>query len=147
MESFSSSPQPIDDSDEVSHDQVFSNSSDVKAFENKQSVPDKINDDETQGAPEPCFPKGEICPTDLLPNDEATQWSLANPTGVGNVKDQNFLHPGWHIGINTVGQSLRNANLQVRAEPPNPTTKVGPWQQSTIEPDLQRKPLEIQNEC
>ena len=33
--------------------------------------------------------------------------------------------------------------MQVRSEPPNPQVKVSPWQQSTIEPDMGRKPLEI----
>ena len=47
------------------------------------------------------------------------------------------------VGINTVGQSLRNANRQLRSEPPNPQVKVSPWLQSTIEPDSNRKPLEI----
>jgi hypothetical protein len=44
--------------------------------------------------------------------------------------------------VNTIGQSLRNANYQLRADVPNPQVQVGPWQQSTIEPDLQRRPLE-----
>ena len=41
------------------------------------------------------------------------------------------------------GQSLRNANRQLRSEPANPQVKVSPWLQSTIEPDTDRKPLEI----
>ena len=45
--------------------------------------------------------------------------------------------------IDTVGQSLRNANLQIRSEPPNPQLNVGPWNQSTIESDFLRPPLEI----
>jgi hypothetical protein len=59
--------------------------------------------------------------------------------------DKNFLEAGYHVGINTVGQSNRNANLQLRSEPPNPQMSVSPWMQSTIEPDLARKPLEIGN--
>jgi|TARA_B100000902_G_C27296343_1_gene910166 hypothetical protein len=45
------------------------------------------------------------------------------------------------FAINISGQSLRNANMQLRSEPPNPIKKVGPWMQSTIEPDLYRKQL------
>jgi len=48
-------------------------------------------------------------------------------------------------GVNTVGQSLQNANRQLRSEPPNPQVKVSPWLQSTIEPDTDRKSLEIGN--
>ena len=83
---------------------------------------------------------------DLPPSDQATAWSHANPVGKGALEDQNFLSAGYHVGINTVGQSLRNANMQIRSEPPNPVKKVGPWMQSTIEPDLNRKPLEISQE-
>jgi hypothetical protein len=38
---------------------------------------------------------------------------------------------------------LRNPNLQLRSEPPNPQLKVSPWNQTTIESDLNRRPLEI----
>ena len=55
----------------------------------------------------------------------------------------NFLTAGYHVGINTVGQTLRNANRGLRSDPPNPQVKVSPWLQTTIEPDSNRKPLEI----
>jgi hypothetical protein len=66
-----------------------------------------------------------------------------NPAGQGDVKDQNYLTAGYHVGVNTVGQTLRNANLQLRSEPPNPQVPVSPWNISTIEPDINRVPLEI----
>ena len=105
----------------------------------------KMENDPIKGnlTPNNCFPKDSLNPEDLLPGNQATAWSKANPSGDGKLSDQNFLHAGFHVGINTVGQSLRNANLQLRSEPPNPTQKVGPWMQSTIEPDLNRKALEI----
>ena len=59
------------------------------------------------------------------------------------MQNSEFLNAGHHIGIDTVGQSLRNANLQLRSEPPNPQESVGPWLNSTIEPDLMRVPLEL----
>ena len=65
------------------------------------------------------------------------------PNGQGNLGDQNFLNAGHHVGINTVGQSLRNANLQLRSEPANPQLKVSPWLQTTIEPDINRRAMEI----
>jgi len=85
----------------------------------------------------------QLTATDLLPNDNSSQWAQIYPTGEGSLKDRNFLQAGYHIGINTVGQTLRNANLQLRSEPPAPQVKVSPWLQSTIEPDLGRKPFEI----
>jgi len=59
------------------------------------------------------------------------------------MQNVNLLKAGYHTGIDTVGNTLRNANLQVRSEPPNPTTKVSIWNTSTIEPDLMRVPLQI----
>ena len=90
-----------------------------------------------------CFPKEQLTPNELLPQDNSTAWAQVNPQGSGTLKDRNFLQAGHHIGINTVGQTLRNANLQLRSEPPNPQVKVSPWIQSTIDPDTNRKPLEI----
>jgi hypothetical protein len=82
-------------------------------------------------------------PSDLLPKDDNNQWSQLNPTGKGELANINLLKAGYHIGIDTIGQSLRNANLQIRSEPPNPQVYVGPWNQSTITPDFFRPPLEI----
>jgi hypothetical protein len=91
-----------------------------------------------------CFPRDRLTSDDLLPKDAAnSRWAQMNPAGQGDVKDQNFLTAGYHIGINTVGQSLRNANLQLRSEPVNPQVPVSPWNISTIEPDMNRRPLEI----
>ena len=91
-----------------------------------------------------CLPKDQLMPQELLPQDSpANQWSLANPQGSGTLKDKNFLQAGYHVGINTVGQTLRNANLQLRSDPPNPQVQVSPWLQTTINPDTNRKPFEI----
>ena len=92
-----------------------------------------------------CFPKDTLTAQDLLPSDDASnKWAQVNPVGKGNIQDQNFLIAGHHIGVNTVGQSLRNANRQLRSEPANPQVKVSPWLQSTIDPDVNRKALEIE---
>ena len=92
--------------------------------------------------PQGCFPREQINPADLLPADSNGQWAQANPQGAGDIHGKNFLSAGALIGINTIGQSLRNANLQLRAEPPCPQVKVSPWMNTTIEPDLGRRPLE-----
>ena len=93
--------------------------------------------------PKDCYPKDQLSPAELLPGDANSTWAQVNPAGQGSLGDQNFLNAGFHTGVNTVGQTLRNANLQLRSEPPNPQVKVSPWLQSTIEPDTNRKPLEI----
>ena len=69
------------------------------------------------------------------------------PIGEGILKGVNFLDAGFHIGTNTVGQSLRNANLNLRAEPPNPRVQVSPWMNSTIDSDLMRRTLEESESC
>jgi hypothetical protein len=92
--------------------------------------------------PANCYPKNQLAPGELLPNDPNSKWAQVNPMGQGDISGKNFLSAGIMIGVNTVGQSLRNANLQLRSEPPCPQVQVGPWMQTTIEPDLQRRPLE-----
>jgi hypothetical protein len=80
--------------------------------------------------------------SDLLPSDSNSDWAKLNPAvGAGMTPD--LLQAGYHIGLDTVGQTLRNANLQLRSDPIIPKQNVGPWLQSTIEPDLGRVPLDI----
>ena len=79
----------------------------------------------------------------LLPKDGNNQWAQLSPAGSGELQGINLLQAGYHIGIDTIGQTLRNANLQIRSEPPNPQMNVGPWNQTTISPDLMRVPLEL----
>jgi len=93
--------------------------------------------------PKDCFPKDQLAPSELLPANTQSQWSNVNPSGQGNLGDQNFLSAGYHFGTDTVGQSLRNANRQLRSEPANPTVAVSPWNQTSISPDINRRPLEI----
>jgi hypothetical protein len=93
--------------------------------------------------PKDCYPKDQLTPKELLPTDSNSKWAQVNPSGQGSLKDGNFLNAGHHMGTNTVGQSLRNANLSIRSEPPNPQVKVSPWMQTTIEPDTNRKAMEI----
>jgi hypothetical protein len=85
----------------------------------------------------------QLSAQDLLPQDKSSTWASVNPEGQGTLDGKNFLQSGYHIGINTVGQTLRNANLQLRSEPPNPQVQVSPWLQTTIEPDVSRRPMEI----
>ena len=87
--------------------------------------------------------RGNYDPSELLPKDVNSQWAQLNPAGSADFKNVNLLKAGYLIGIDTIGSTLRNANLQERSEPPNPTTSVSPWLNTTIEPDLMRVPLEI----
>ena len=93
-----------------------------------------------------CLPRDVLNPEELLPSSlSPNNWDT--PSNPGGIDGPNFLNPEHLVGINTVGQSLRNANRQLRSEPPNPQVKVSPWLQTTIEPDINRKPLEIGENC
>lgn len=95
------------------------------------------------GMPSSCSPQSMPDPSALLPKDNNSAWAKLNPSGQGNLDSVSLLKAGYHIGIDTVGQSLRNANLQLRSEPANPQMNVGPWNNTTIEPDVMRVPLEV----
>jgi len=97
----------------------------------------------TPGVPSSCSTPNVQNPAELLPRDSNSQWAQLNPSGKGELANVNLLKAGYHIGIDTVGQTLRNANLQIRSEPPNPQLNVGIWNQTTIQPDFQRIPLEL----
>jgi hypothetical protein len=94
-------------------------------------------------SPAGCYPRDQLTPSELLPKDMNSVWAEQNPMGPGSLKGKNFLSAGALIGVNTVGQSLRNANLQFRSEPPNPQVQVSIFNQSTITPDISHRPLEI----
>ena len=93
--------------------------------------------------PAGCYPRDQLTPSELLPTDSNSLWAQQNPMGTGSLKGKNFLSAGALIGVNTVGQSLRNANYQLRSEPPNPQVPVTVFNVPTIEPDVNRRALEI----
>ena len=97
----------------------------------------------TGGVPQSCLKQQVANPSQLLPRDHNSAFATGNPTGGGELQNVNLLKAGQLSGIDTVGGTLRNANLQLRSEPPNPRTQVSPWSNSTIEPDLMRVPLEL----
>ena len=77
----------------------------------------------------------------LLPRKVATQEDFGQFAPEEILSGQNFLAPRNQIGFpESVGGALRNANQQVRAEPPNPK-KPYVWQNSTIASDTMMRPL------
>ncbi len=97
----------------------------------------------TSGVPQSCLNQQAANPSELLPNDPNSAFAMGQPAGQGELANINLLKAGQLSGIDTVGGTLRNANLQLRSEPPNPRSQVSPWLNSTIEPDLMRVPLEL----
>lgn len=112
----------------------------AEGFENLSPAPMPFKSAEK---PANCYPKNQLAPQELLPNDPNSKWAQVNPMGAGDIAGKNFLNAGALIGVNTVGQSLRNASWDLRSEPPNPQVSVSPWLNSTIEPDTNRRVLEI----
>jgi len=90
--------------------------------------------------PKDCNVEKMINPSQLLPKDNNKFFNNMNPNGNGDLKNMNLITGTEKIGMSS--QVLRNANLQLRCEPANPRNKVGPWMQTTIEPDLHRRPLD-----
>ncbi len=89
--------------------------------------------------------EGAWLSSNLLPKQKATmdnKWSVYAPTDVTN---KNFLAAGHHYGVNTVGSSLRNANMQLRSEPVIPKKSVSPFLNSSIDPDTTRRQFDIQD--
>ena len=131
------------DKKENTHDSTEEDNEDEHEDEKKQTI-EKMTGAPTDSVQPGCLPKDQLMPQELLPQDNiANQWSQVNPQGAGTLMDKNLLQAGHHVGINTVGQTLRNANMQLRSDPPNPQVQVSPWIQSTINPDTNRKPFEI----
>lgn len=102
-----------------------------------------LMDESAEPASETPDKRDQLSAQDLLPKDESSAWAQVNPCGSGSLKNMNFLQAGHHIGISTVGSSLKNPNYQLRSEPLNPQNVVSPWLQSTYSGDTLRRPLEI----
>lgn len=82
--------------------------------------------------------------TDLLPkNTEGFDTCNFATIDAQNIQAPDLLEAGHHIGLDTIGQSLRNANQQLRSDPVISKVDVGPWHNSTIEADVTRVPLEL----
>tara|TARA_A100001015_G_scaffold266410_1_gene315612 strand:+ start:668 stop:1261 length:594 start_codon:yes stop_codon:yes gene_type:complete len=98
---------------------------------------DKLNGPSSiSSSTQPIQHKSVTDPSQLLPSDSNNTWANSVPPN-NELKNINLLSAGQHIGINTVGSSLRNPNLQLRAEPANPVNpNLCPWNMSTIEPDI-----------
>lgn len=127
------------DNDNVENFQVSNNNANNANNSSVNNVQVNSVQENSQNSP---ASSGTLNCSDLLPGDSNSTWAQVSPSGVGELCTKNLLNAGHHIGVNTQGCSLRNANRGLRSEPPNPQTQVSPWLQTTICPDMLRKPLE-----
>lgn len=80
-------------------------------------------------------PSSQLLPK---PSPEGADFAQFAPK---NLQAQNFLTATQWIGVNTQGSSLKNANYDLRADPIIPKADVGPWQMSSIDPNIYQRPL------
>ena len=76
--------------------------------------------------------------SELLPKGQmGASWAAVNPASGEDLKGQNVLQSGYHSNVNVIGiaQTNRNPTYDIRSEQPNPQGKVGPFLQTTIDPD------------
>lgn len=84
-------------------------------------------------------PKNILTAEDLLPADTNDSWFKLNPIKQRSLEGEPLLHssnPIKTIGCLSGGQRREIKDFQV------PKIPVSPWQQTTIEPELERIPLE-----
>jgi len=74
----------------------------------------------------------KINPADLLPNEN---------NDLSNLNKNLISGPPRYISKQS--DTLRNANLQIRSDPPVGNSETGPWNQATIQPDKMRKQFEL----
>jgi hypothetical protein len=87
--------------------------------------------------------KPNFIATSLLPKPEIPgqkTWDIGAPQNV--LATQNFLSATQQIGTDTILSSNRNASRDIRNTIPNPISIVSPWMNTTITPDLERRPLD-----
>lgn len=102
-------------------------------------------------------PKGSKCNTvdfnknylkkydskNYLPQEVNDEWFDTDFTQAKNKLNSDSLinTEKYVIGVDTVGQSLKNASYDIRGTVANPKFNVSPWNNSTYEPDYNIKPL------
>lgn len=79
--------------------------------------------------------------SDFLPKEINNEWfdtdfSQAKYNITASINPDKYV-----IGINTVGQSLKNASYDIRGTVPNPKFVVSPWNNSTYEADTNIKQM------
>jgi len=85
--------------------------------------------------------KGTGLASSLLPREVASAEDFGEFAPEDILAGQNFLEPRQQIGFpESVGGALRNANQQIRAEPPN-AKEPFVWNNSTIVPDSMMRSL------
>ena len=86
----------------------------------------------------PTFVATSLLPKPSIPGQQS--WDVNAPSNI--LANQNFLAATQQVGVDTVLSSLRNPSHDIRNSIPNPINVVSPWMNTTITPDLERRPLD-----
>jgi hypothetical protein len=80
---------------------------------------------------------------DYLPKETNDEWFNTDFSQAKyKMNDDKLINTDKYVvGVNTVGQSLKNASYDIRGAINVPKYTVSPWNNSTIEPDYNIKPL------
>lgn len=77
-----------------------------------------------------------------LPQEINDEWFKTDFTVAQKVGNDKLINADKYVvGVDTVGQSLKNASHDLRGTIANPKYNVSPWMNSTYEPDYNIKPL------
>jgi hypothetical protein len=86
----------------------------------------------------------ELLPMDLLPKSQISNDFDVVQGETNEMSARNFLVTSNNFGIDTVGSSNKNPNLQLRSDPFIPNNmNTGPWNQSTIQPNLYQRKFDL----
>lgn len=86
----------------------------------------------------PSFIATSLLPKPTIPGQNS--WDIGAPQN--DLANNNYLSAVQQIGVDTVLSSLKNPSYDIRNNIPNPINTVSPWMNSSITPDLQRRPLD-----
>lgn len=85
-----------------------------------------------------------VQPSDLLPSDVNSKWASENNIStLSGMRMPDLLTPEFMAGQNSIGQSRKNPNLQLRADPVIPRIQAPLWNQSIIESEVPRTEIDI----
>jgi hypothetical protein len=127
------SPGPLGEMGPFGASNGAGNAQPTEALQSRQPTGQSTYSESTLSASE-LLPKGEI----------GASWAAVNPSGMADLKGQNFLQAGYHTNTALAGvsQTNRNASWDVRSEQPNPQGTVGPFLNTTIETNPFKRGLE-----
>lgn len=86
----------------------------------------------------PTFVATSLLPKPAIPGQQA--WDIGAPNGI--LANQNFLSATQQIGVDTTLSSTKNQSYDLRNTIPNPINVVSPWNNTSIMPDLEKRPLD-----